>query len=136
ITVTNISIQLCNRTVLWNRDVGNIYTGSLYLSLISLLQNHTFQPEEKVCLFSYGSGAVGEIFSGSIVKGYDKALDKEKHLNMLESREQLSVEEYETFFNRFDNQEFDFERELTQDPYSKVYLYSIEDHIRTYKIEK
>ncbi|HCZ2468370.1 TPA: hydroxymethylglutaryl-CoA synthase family protein, partial [Staphylococcus pseudintermedius] len=102
----------------------------------SLLQNHTFQPEEKVCLFSYGSGAVGEIFSGSIVKGYDKALDKEKHLNMLESREQLSVEEYETFFNRFDNQEFDFERELTQDPYSKVYLYSIEDHIRTYKIEK
>ncbi|EOB0528547.1 hypothetical protein ACIMV9_001136 [Staphylococcus aureus] len=77
-----------------------------------------------------------EIFSGSIVKGYDKALDKEKHLNMLESREQLSVEEYETFFNRFDNQEFDFERELTQDPYSKVYLYSIEDHIRTYKIEK
>ncbi|MGT2341212.1 hydroxymethylglutaryl-CoA synthase [Staphylococcus aureus] len=62
-----------------------MYTGSLYLSLISLLQNHTFQPEEKVCLFSYGSGAVGEIFSGSIVKGYDKALDKEKHLNMLES---------------------------------------------------
>ncbi|EOB7032929.1 hydroxymethylglutaryl-CoA synthase [Staphylococcus aureus] len=55
-----------------------MYTGSLYLSLISLLQNHTFQPEEKVCLFSYGSGAVGEIFSGSIVKGYDKALDKEK----------------------------------------------------------
>ena len=55
---------------------------------------------------------------------------------MLESREQLSVEEYETFFNRFDNQEFDFERELTQDPYSKVYLYSIEDHIRTYKLEK
>ena len=53
---------------------------------------------------------------------------------MLESREQLSVEEM--FFNRFDNQEFDFERELTQDPYSKVYLYSIEDHIRTYKIEK
>ena len=48
---------------------------------------------------------------------------------MLESREQLSVEEYETFFNRFDNQEFDFERELTQDPYSKVYLYLSLIHI-------
>ncbi|MCH4460995.1 hypothetical protein MKR28_11340, partial [Staphylococcus haemolyticus] len=56
--------------------------------------------------------------------------------NFATEPEQLSVEEYETFFNRFDNQEFDFERELTQDPYSKVYLYSIEDHIRTYKIEK
>ena len=55
---------------------------------------------------------------------------------MLASREQLSVEEYETFFNRFDNQEFDFERELRQDPYSKVYLHSIADHIRTYKTEE
>ena len=55
---------------------------------------------------------------------------------MLESREQLSVEEYETFFNRFGNREFDVEREWAQDPYSKGCLYSIEDHIRTYKIEK
>ncbi|MGU3126688.1 hydroxymethylglutaryl-CoA synthase [Staphylococcus aureus] len=67
-----------------------MYTGSLYLSLISLLQNHTFQPEEKVCLFSYGSGAVGEIFSGSIVKGYDKALDKEKHLKTPDLRAIIS----------------------------------------------
>ncbi|PTI38014.1 hydroxymethylglutaryl-CoA synthase [Mammaliicoccus vitulinus] len=135
-SIKNRLMDAYQESVLWNRDVGNIYTGSLYLSLISLLQNHTFQPEQKVCLFSYGSGAVGEIFSGSIVEGYEKVLDKEKHLNMLDSREQLSIEEYETFFNRFDNQEFDLERELKQDPYSKVYLESIEDHIRTYKIEE
>lgn len=135
-SIKNRLMDAYQESVLWNRDVGNIYTGSLYLSLISLLQNHTFQSEQKVCLFSYGSGAVGEIFSGSIVEGYEKVLDKEKHLNMLDSREQLSIEEYETFFNRFDNQEFDLERELKQDPYSKVYLESIEDHIRTYKIEE
>ncbi|MGK9044708.1 hydroxymethylglutaryl-CoA synthase [Mammaliicoccus vitulinus] len=135
-SIKNRLMDAYQESVLWNRDVGNIYTGSLYLSLISLLQNHTFQPEQKVCLFSYGSGAVGEIFSGSIVEGYEQVLDKEKHLNMLDSREQLSIEEYETFFNRFDNQEFDLERELKQDPYSKVYLESIEDHIRTYKIEE
>ncbi|PTI30946.1 hydroxymethylglutaryl-CoA synthase [Mammaliicoccus vitulinus] len=135
-SIKNRLMDAYQESVLWNRDVGNIYTGSLYLSLISLLQNHTFQPEQKVCLFSYGSGAVGEIYSGSIVEGYEKVLDKEKHLNMLDSREQLSIEEYETFFNRFDNQEFDLERELKQDPYSKVYLESIEDHIRTYKIEE
>ncbi len=135
-SIKNRLMDAYQDSVLWNRDVGNIYTGSLYLSLISLLQNHTFQAGQEVCLFSYGSGAVGEIFSGSIVEGYDKALDKEKHLDMLASREQLSVEEYETFFNRFDNQEFDFERELRQDPYSKVYLHSIADHIRTYKTEE
>lgn len=135
-SIKNRLMDAYQDSVLWNRDVGNIYTGSLYLSLISLLQNHTFQAGQEVCLFSYGSGAVAEIFSGSIVEGYDKALDKEKHLDMLASREQLSVEEYETFFNRFDNQEFDFERELRQDPYSKVYLHSIADHIRTYKTEE
>ncbi|RIN87914.1 hydroxymethylglutaryl-CoA synthase [Mammaliicoccus sciuri] len=135
-SIKNRLMDAYQDSVLWNRDVGNIYTGSLYLSLISLLQNHTFQAGQEVCLFSYGSGAVAEIFSGSIVEGYDKSLDKEKHLDMLASREQLSVEEYETFFNRFDNQEFDFERELRQDPYSKVYLHSIADHIRTYKTEE
>ncbi|RIO75203.1 hydroxymethylglutaryl-CoA synthase [Mammaliicoccus sciuri] len=135
-SIKNRLMDAYQDSVLWNRDVGNIYTGSLYLSLISLLQNHTFQAGQEVCLFSYGSGAVAEIFSGSIVEGYDKALDKEKHLDMLASREQLSVEEYETFFNRFDNQEFDFERERRQDPYSKVYLHSIADHIRTYKTEE
>ncbi|RIN94878.1 MULTISPECIES: hydroxymethylglutaryl-CoA synthase [Mammaliicoccus] len=135
-SIKNRLMDAYQDSVLWNRDVGNIYTGSLYLSLISLLQNHTFQAGQEVCLFSYGSGAVAEIFSGSIVEGYDKALDKEKHLDMLASREQLSVEEYETFFNRFDNQEFDFERELRQAPYSKVYLHSIADHIRTYKTEE
>ena len=135
-SIKNRLMDAYQDSVLWNRDVGNIYTGSLYLSLISLLQNHTFQAGQEVCLFSYGSGAVAEIFSGSIVEDYDKALDKEKHLDMLASREQLSVEEYETLFNRFDNQEFDFERELRQDPYSKVYLHSIADHIRTYKTEE
>ncbi|MCD8809076.1 hydroxymethylglutaryl-CoA synthase [Mammaliicoccus sciuri] len=135
-SIKNRLMDAYQDSVLWNRDVGNIYTGSLYLSLISLLQNHTFQAGQEVCLFSYGSGAVAEIFSGSIVEDYDKALDKEKHLDMLASREKLSVEEYETFFNRFDNQEFDFERELRQDPYSKVYLHSIADHIRTYKTEE
>ena len=55
-------------------------------------------------------------------------LDKERHLDMLKSRKELTVEEYEHFFNRFDNGEFDLEQELTQDPYTKVYLDSIECH--------
>ena len=41
---------------------------------------------------------------------------------MLESREQLSVEEYETFFNRFDNQEFDFERIDTRSIFKSILI--------------
>ena len=40
-----------------NRKVGNLYTGSLYLSLISLVINGELAAGEKIGLFSYGSGA-------------------------------------------------------------------------------
>ena len=39
----------------YNCYVGNIYTGSLYLSLISLLENRDLQAGETIGLFSYGS---------------------------------------------------------------------------------
>ena len=41
------------------REVGNLYTGSLYLGLMSLLVNGDVQPGERIGLFSYGSGAEG-----------------------------------------------------------------------------
>ena len=34
--------------VYYNRYVGNIYTGSLYLSLISLLENRTLTPGQTI----------------------------------------------------------------------------------------
>ena len=46
--------------VYYNRYVGNIYTGSLYLSLISLLENRSLKGGQTIGLFSYGSGSVGE----------------------------------------------------------------------------
>ena len=59
----------------YNRYVGNIYTGSLYLSLISLLETRTFEAGQSIGLFSYGSGSVGEFFSGTLVAGYQDALN-------------------------------------------------------------
>ena len=50
--------------------MGNIYTGSLYLSLISLLETHKLSAGDNIGLFSYGSGSVGEFFSGKLVEGY------------------------------------------------------------------
>src|SRR5690625_2457499 len=48
----------------YNRLVGNIYTASLYLSLLSLLENkEDLKDGSRIGLYSYGSGAVGEFFS-------------------------------------------------------------------------
>ena len=39
-----------------SRRTGNIYTGSLYANLISLLMSNESLKDKNVTLFSYGSG--------------------------------------------------------------------------------
>lgn len=92
----------------YSRRVGNIYTGSLYLGLLSLLELDEFTCEnsdltalksgDKIGLFSYGSGAVGEFFSGTIAPGFRDALFAREHADMLDSRVHLSVADYEEMF--------------------------------------
>jgi len=51
-------------------QVGNIYTGSLYLALASLLEAEAGELEgQRIGLFSYGSGCCAEYFAGRVVKG-------------------------------------------------------------------
>jgi len=97
--------------VYYNRYVGNIYTGSLYLSLISLLENRTLTPGQTIGLFSYGSGSVGEFFSATVVEGFEQHLDKKAHQALLNERQEVSVKEYESFFRRFDDLSFNHEIE-------------------------
>lgn len=120
----------------YNRYVGNIYTGSLYLSLISLLENHDLNSGDRIGLFSYGSGSVGEFFTATLADDFKDALDVEAHQAMLKNRKALSVEEYESFFKRFDNLEFDAETELAVEPKGNFYLKEISDNIRYYDTVK
>lgn len=122
--------------VYYNRYVGNIYTGSLYLSLISLLENRSLKGGQTIGLFSYGSGSVGEFFSATLVEGYEKQLDIEGHKALLNERQEVSVEGYESFFKRFDDLEFDHATEQTDDDKSIYYLENIQDDIRQYHIPK
>lgn len=116
----------------YSRRIGNIYTGSLYLGLISLLDYDYFRnfdyssesagdssvtgdlssgthtnespsspllPGQKIGLFSYGSGAVAEFFSATLVPDWRSALFSNRHLKALNNRTQLSVSQYEEMFN-------------------------------------
>lgn len=82
------------------RQVGNIYTGSLYMSLLSLLENGALQAGDRIGLFSYGSGAMAEFFSGQLVAGYEKRLHVEQHQALLAARTRVSVAEYEKIFKK------------------------------------
>jgi hydroxymethylglutaryl-CoA synthase len=82
-----------------SRRVGNIYSGSMYLGLVSLLENTADAAclqGERVGFFSYGSGASARVFSGVFV-------DPSSHVNharkLVEgapgARVPLSLEQYE-----------------------------------------
>lgn len=77
-------------------QVGNIYTGSLYLALASLLDVEAESLEGKrVALFSYGSGCAAEYFVGEVVKGAGAFARKLALSEPLEKRRRYTVAEYE-----------------------------------------
>ena len=80
---------------LFSRQVGNLYTGSLYLSLMSLLQNSDLRAGSRIGLFSYGSGAEGEFYTGILEDGYEHYMNNIQE--ELKHRHQVSVAEYENY---------------------------------------
>lgn len=90
--------QQLEKSLIYNKEVGNCYTASLYLSIISLLENETEDLSGKLLgLYSYGSGSIGEFFGARIVPGYKNHLQKEKHQKMLTERNGLTISQYEDF---------------------------------------
>ncbi|MBY7145615.1 hydroxymethylglutaryl-CoA synthase [Levilactobacillus brevis] len=83
-----------------NRDVGNLYTGSLYLSFLSLLRHGHLQAGQRIGFFSYGSGAEGEFFSGLIQLNYRQGFDDAGLTDLLANRRAVSVAEYEQLYNQ------------------------------------
>lgn len=84
-----------NLSILYNQNTGNIYTGSLYLSLISLLNNKNME-EKNILMYSYGSGATAEIFSLKISKNYNQYM--KNYSKIFENRVQLNYNEYLKIF--------------------------------------
>lgn len=77
-----------------SRQVGNIYTGSLYLGLASLAELHKLAPGERVCFCSYGSGCSAMVFSG-VVQLDVETLPSRNILERLNGRTEISLGDYE-----------------------------------------
>ncbi len=61
----------------YTSQIGNIYTGSLYLSLVSLLKNINEDLSNKnIIFFAYGSGATASLFQGKILTTYKEEISK------------------------------------------------------------
>lgn len=125
------------QSILYSQKVGNIYTGSLFLGLLSLLENSTtLKAGDRIALFSYGSGAVSEIFSGQLVAGFNQQL-KANRMEILNKRTPLSIPDYEKVF--FEEAKLDENGSANFTGYENqdFALAEIVEHQRTYiKVEK
>ena len=85
--------------------MGNSYTASLYVSLLSLFchgkEDDLLDKKHgrKIGFFSYGSGCVSEFFEGIINPNYHQYINKSKTEEKFRSRKKLSVNEYENYFS-------------------------------------
>ena len=130
-----VSAKLTHRfedSRLYNRQVGNLYTGSLYLSLLSLLENNDdLKSGDRLGLFSYGSGAQGEFFAMLLRKDYRKYLMNTTN-EFLQKRTRISVEEYEKIYLRSLHYENNSELDLDMDD-AQFILTGIKENQRQYK---
>lgn len=130
-----VSAKLTHRfedSRLYNRQVGNLYTGSLYLSLLSLLENNNdLKSGDRLGLFSYGSGAQGEFFAMLLRKDYRKYLMNTTN-EFLQKRTRISVEEYEKIYLRSLHYENNSELDLDMDD-AQFILTGIKENQRQYK---
>ena len=91
---------LLDESLRYSRITGNCYAGSMYVGLISLLETADADlADKRMGLYSYGSGCVGEFFSGVVQPGYRDFLYADQHRNLLENRTELTYQQYEDIFN-------------------------------------
>ena len=134
LTVKTLEDQISS-SLIYNRITGNSYTAAMYIGFISLLDNTASNlAGKRVGFFSYGSGSVGEFFTGTLVDGYQNMLHQQQHQSMLEARQALSYAEYQKMYAfevPTDGGEHKFEHQTT----GQFRLVGIRDHKRLYQVQ-
>ena len=121
-------------SLIYNRITGNSYTAAMYIGFISLLDNTaTNLAGKRIGFFSYGSGSVGEFFTGTLVEGYQDMLHKQSHQLMLESRQPLNYADYQKMY-AFEVPTDGGDHEFEQQTNGKFRLTGISQHKRLYQV--
>lgn len=122
---------------LWpNQEIGNIYSGSLYLSLAGLLESQGHRAEgARVGMFSYGSGSCAEFFSGLAGPHASEWKEKTGLLKGLHDRVALDHRHYLDFRQQCEARTVSGSCCLDADPSAdscRIRFCGIRDHRRVY----
>jgi len=118
-----------------NAIVGNIYTGSVFLSLIDLLRRSRSADLKQISMFSYGSGCAASMNIAYPTLGFERFRDKIDPEPELAARRKLGVDEYENIMKISDSLGMGNMEEFSADEWNVTsdFLYlGNKNHIRRY----
>lgn len=120
----------------YQRYIGNTYAASVFLALQSLLDVSKEKLDNKrVGLFSYGSGSVGEFFTGVVQPGYEEHLHTNRHKEVLKNREELDYETYKKFYSYKSNLPTDGSNVITPKYNTGRFRFAgLSEHKRQYEV--
>ncbi|QBS39525.1 hydroxymethylglutaryl-CoA synthase [Nocardia sp. CS682] len=87
-------------TLTYNRVIGNSYTASMYVGLISLLDHAEDLTDQPIAFISYGSGCVAEYFAATVVPGYRSQLRTAANRAAIERRRTIPYKRYRELHER------------------------------------
>lgn len=101
------------------QEVGNIYGGTAFLAIVSTIENAALRGEERLGVFSYGSGCSSEFYSMVISEASKAELARMRIADGLASRHSLSMAEYDELLGLHQALKFgtkDFKVDMTKVP--------------------
>jgi hydroxymethylglutaryl-CoA synthase len=79
----------------YSSQMGNLYTASIFLSIMSSLCNAELDIDKPLLFFAYGSGSKAKVFEGKLSENYNAVISNWKVENELNERKAISFNQYE-----------------------------------------
>jgi hydroxymethylglutaryl-CoA synthase len=85
-------------------QVGNMYTGSIFLGMLSTFCYHLKQKSnidnQKMGFIAYGSGSKSKVFEGVVQPGWEQAISKTTLFETLDASTEIGIETYESLHRK------------------------------------
>lgn len=117
------------------KEVGNIYTGSVYMSLVSLMEEKGKDLEGKIVgVFSYGSGCGAEFFPIYIGKGIRQQIKCLSFKKQLKRRRKITIEEYTELYSKSNGKKLIKPEDIprNKNEFTRYFFLGIKNHKRMY----
>lgn len=87
--------------------IGNLYTGSIFMGLLSTLAQHakngTDVTDKKIGFLAYGSGSKSKVFEGTVQQGWTEAAQKAQLFETLEQSHEIDFTTYQKLHKKEQN---------------------------------